>query len=431
MGAGRLFDEIKSRAKVFWGSENRERTIVLFFVLLGLVFTVVIAQRQQRLRGRAAPGDVSISLLPNSISVAPGEQFIIDAFIDTAGMQVSATELHITYDPAFLRAVTADSLGFLPVELPGCYQCAGGPVISSGEVLAIIGSNPDAPKSGTGVLLRVTFEALAASVSPVEIRLDQGTQAASIEYRVDVAGALSPALVTIQTPEPPTPTPTEVMPPTPTLTPTPTSVPEPTSTPTPLPTSTLTPSPTWIPTLTPTQTPTPSPTLIPTPTPTAVPERARLNFSFRLQGITTQRPAQTAKVTLKQGGTVVATFPAVTVTSATNGAYSGIVDDIDPGTYDVLIKSGSHLQKKFTDISLAVGENTYDWSGVELLVGDVDDNNLITIEDIASILSLYTDFSIPVDIGTLQDVNYDQRITIDDVALALINYTDFSIGGDE
>lgn len=75
-----------------------------------------------------------------------------------------------------------------------------------------------------------------------------------------------------------------------------------------------------------------------------------------------------------------------------------------------------------------------DWSKTEdqqLPVGDVDNDNKITIDDVAAVLSKYTDFSIPVAAGTPEDVNNDQAITIEDVALTLIHYTDLEIPGDE
>lgn len=66
----------------------------------------------------------------------------------------------------------------------------------------------------------------------------------------------------------------------------------------------------------------------------------------------------------------------------------------------------------------------------QLLVGDVNDSNTITIEDIAAVLVKYTDFSVPVPSGTPEDVNADGTITIEDVALVLLNYVDFTIRGD-
>lgn len=75
-----------------------------------------------------------------------------------------------------------------------------------------------------------------------------------------------------------------------------------------------------------------------------------------------------------------------------------------------------------------------DWSQTEeeqLIVGDVNDDNKISIEDVVAVLSKYTDFSVPAAAGTPEDVNNDQAITIEDVSLVLMNYSDFEVPGEE
>lgn len=67
----------------------------------------------------------------------------------------------------------------------------------------------------------------------------------------------------------------------------------------------------------------------------------------------------------------------------------------------------------------------------QLLAGDVNNDNKITIEDIAAVIAKYTDFSVPVPEATPEDVNNDQLITIDDIALTLLHWTDFVVFGDE
>jgi hypothetical protein len=99
-----------------------------------------------------------------------------------------------------------------------------------------------------------------------------------------------------------------------------------------------------------------------------------------------------------------------------------------------LIKSQSHLQKKFADLPLTYGSIAFDLSSDPsnyLLVGDVNDDNILDIIDIAQILSVYTDLSVSIPPGTPEDVNFDGFITIDDAAFAPINYTDLEILGVE
>jgi hypothetical protein len=214
--------------------------------------------------------------------------------------------------------------------------------------------------------------------------------------------------------------------------------PTPSPTPTPIPTSTPTvpPSPTPSPTPTPTLTPTSTPIPTPTPTPT---EGDLLGVKFKLQGTTTARSSQPVRIKIAQGTNILWTFDDVESPADENGVFTGVIDTSDicsdfSGSYDILIKSGSHLQKRFENLNLSCGLIEFDFSTTQdevLLVGDVNDTNTITIEDVVSVLTFYTDFVIPVAPYTPQDVNFDETITIDDIALSLINYTDFEIPGDE
>lgn len=160
-----------------------------------------------------------------------------------------------------------------------------------------------------------------------------------------------------------------------------------------------------------------------------------LSFKVRLQGITAKAGDQSATVTFKQSGQTVKTVSAVTSVNDITGVYSSTsAVSVPAGTYDVFVKTRSHLQRKFAGVAFTLGSPlSADWSlaqANQLLVGDVNNSNTVTIEDVVLVLSKYTDFAVIVPAGTPEDVNADGRITIDDVALTLINYTDFSVSGD-
>lgn len=196
----------------------------------------------------------------------------------------------------------------------------------------------------------------------------------------------------------------------------------------PTPTPTATPSPTPVP---PTPTRTPTPTQVPpTPTPTAGP--VAFSFKIRLEGITQKAGDQTATVTFRNGGLEVRNVTGVQLVNDASGVYSGDIPlSVVAGTYDVLVKTGSHLQKRFASVVVLGAEADLSGSlASQLKLADVNNTNTLTIEDIAMILAKYTDFNVPVPAGTPEDVNADGKITIDDIALPLVNYTDFTIAGD-
>jgi hypothetical protein len=135
---------------------------------------------------------------------------------------------------------------------------------------------------------------------------------------------------------------------------------------------------------------TPTPTTSPTPTPTPDPQAITLNFSVKFQGITTQKAGQKVKITVHKDGLTDKVFPNVNVTANAGGLYTGQVTlaRVAAGNnYAIFIKGPKHLQKKFctnnqatrctttANITLTAGQNTFDFSKMELEAGDVPDPN--------------------------------------------------------
>lgn len=188
-------------------------------------------------------------------------------------------------------------------------------------------------------------------------------------------------------------------------------------------------------------TPTPSPTPAPLSagglTPTPSPTTAQLTFKIRLQGITTPANPQAVRLMFVNTDTdlPVSGYERVLITAEANGTYSGVAANVPAGTYNVFVKSPSHLQRRVaTNLTLVEGQALIkNWTGAQqqLLVGDVNSTNTITIDDVATVLSKYTDLVVSVPPGTPEDVNADGRITVDDIALTLLNYANFTINGDQ
>lgn len=87
-----------------------------------------------------------------------------------------------------------------------------------------------------------------------------------------------------------------------------------------------------------------------------------LTFKTRLQGITTKKTDQFLRVTLKQNGQTVKTYENVRAIADDEGVYTATISGFTPGTYDVLVKSISHLQRKFTGVSLIDGATAADFT---------------------------------------------------------------------
>jgi len=177
------------------------------------------------------------------------------------------------------------------------------------------------------------------------------------------------------------------------------------------------------------------------------PDKASLTFKVKLQGIGTNNnntDTRTATVTLKQAGQVVATYDNVTIANVNDntGHYQGTINNIDPGTYEVLVKGWAHMQKRLaTSLTLAVGDNNVDWTSESLRAGDVWDTvptssnyNMIDMSDLAKTIRpsvfLVLDGSVPAAELALYDTNLDGVIDMGDLAKIISNFAP-GVYGDE
>lgn len=170
---------------------DRKKFIIVTILLLGLFVGLYLVQKAQEIRRKAQVAGVDLSLVPSASGVLPGEKFSVDIVINTNGLSLSATELHVSFDANYLEAESITARDYLPVVLPP------GPQVAPGRASIILGSLPTDPKTGTGTLATINFLAKSASANPVDIMFATGTQSAAIGYTSDVTRNLTPTSVTI------------------------------------------------------------------------------------------------------------------------------------------------------------------------------------------------------------------------------------------
>ena len=187
---------------------------------------------------------------------------------------------------------------------------------------------------------------------------------------------------------------------------------------------------------TPSPTNNPQPTQTPAPTLPPNPDKT-LSFRIRFQGITQKAGDQKIKVQFYKDSNLILEKENQKVSNDENGIYTFYLDNSDnkivPGKYTIRIKGESHLGKKY-DIEIKGNNDAIDLSKSEAKAGDVNQDNQLTITDIAQVLSFYVTFSTNVDPNNpkmiASDINKDGKITIIDVALVAINWSSFTINGE-
>lgn len=414
----------------------------IFQIVLAITIGVVVSLlflRQTFLVKKIAPSTkasdnrVVLTWLPTTITKKIGETTTLSVLIDTKQYTVSAVELVLRYDPLKLELkpeniVHNNSVNFLPDLL------ANNTKIENGKVTIILLCSAGTPKKGAGSLVSFNFKALTAGTT--NITFDESTIVAAIEEpNQNVFGPVSSSFVTIESIVVPTITPI------PTVTPTPTriltSTPTPTIIPTRTPTVNLTATPT--PTI-PIYTPTPTATSTPTPT-TSLQSSVILNLKLKFQGIVKKPINNSMKVKvafIDNSGTKKEAFGDFVADD--NGIWSGtttigntVIDQTKK--YSLLIKGPRHVQKKVCDIlpaessfgayrcslsniSLLSGSNTFNFSNILLLTGDLPpQDGVVNSYDLSFIRNnLHKETA-----DSLQkaDLNQDGRIDVQDWSLII------------
>ena len=168
-----------------------------------------------------------------------------------------------------------------------------------------------------------------------------------------------------------------------------------------------------------------------TPSPTPGPDAGWVNFSVRFQGISTPGLSKTVSLTLKQGEAMVYSFTNVAVSSRIGGQYSGKIEGINPGSYDVYVRGEAHLIRKFPDLAIETGENSFDLTSKMLLAGDFDGNNVINVSDVGVLSAkITTPEATGVDNNQVFDLDGNGRIGKSDMDLLLSNYQGLEVRGE-
>jgi len=410
-----------------------KKVIALLFMVMALGFIVYQVGRRQLIQNRASGGTATIILTPNAnspVSVVNGGTFNVIASLNPNNNALVGADVVLTF-PTNLLTVTSIQIPttftnntlhtYAPVKADGLGGFDATKVVTNAnstgkiEVSALaFDYNPSpgqvlAPQStAVSPFVTVTFTSKALGSGQVKINyainsttdsnLVSNSSGTPIDVISDSTGTAIDSTVNFSVVSTPTSTPVNT----------------PTATPTPVPTS--------IPTVTTT----------PVATPTQGTTTGNLNFKIKFQGVNLAKPNKLVRVILRQGNIPAYTFDNVAVAADATGIYSGSVNNINSGNYDVFIKGPAHLQKKMTatPLSLTTGTNGVDWSTAILIAGDFDNNNNIDIIDVASLINSWVQSSTPVTTSTQKyDYNESGFIDILDVAGVINNWTVSTVSG--
>lgn len=197
----------------------RRRTPVLSFVISvlligGLATAMTLASQKQDIRQQATYTGPTLSMNPSTATKNVDETFPVGLVLQTGDETVSAAEIHVSFNPQVLEAVSVQAGSYLPVVL-----VQGS--ITNGQANITLGSEPTDPKQGTGIMATITFRAKSAGTSA--LAYTNATKVASIGKTTNTLSGSTGATITTSASTVPTATPV----PGTTLTPTPSPTPAP------------------------------------------------------------------------------------------------------------------------------------------------------------------------------------------------------------
>jgi|GEM_PF-2583052 len=301
-----------------------------------------------------------LGLTSADTSYQVGEQFTVDATIDTNGLTATAAKLNIQFNGNDVEIVKDAQNKPLIVGGPLLPVTVIDPTSGYNNGTISVGSTTGSPPNGTGVIAKITFKARRA-VSTTQIKYaTTGNEVTVMQSSGNALGITTPLnLVLTAAPgvtTPPTATPTV----TPTRTPTPT--------------------------VTPTRTPTP--TLIQV-TPPAV-GAAQVRLSIKLRSIGRSAGDNVSPTSDTRNVKVDILTPANSVVTSVNGtiAYNQVdgkfvgtisVPGITAGPYYAVIKVKGNMNQKI-QVQL-VPSSTLTMSTINPLPGDINDDGKLDIFD--------------------------------------------------
>jgi hypothetical protein len=174
-------------------SRSEKNLLVIGAVLLigsGILYYIMPSLRVDLNKGDAA-GNVVINLQPTSPVVSPGATFTINVTMDTGVHTVAAAEIEISYPTNLLQVTAIEKATYLPIELmPG--------TISGGKAKITLGSQPTAPRKGSGIIAVLIVKALQVQNSGV-LQVTSNSQVAAVDTPGNVLGTRGTTSITVGT----------------------------------------------------------------------------------------------------------------------------------------------------------------------------------------------------------------------------------------
>ncbi len=372
---------------------------VFVFGVFAIASAILVSNQTQKqdIRSKAAPA-TTLSMDQNSLQVAPNGNFTLNAVLNPGVNLVTATEIHIKFDPSKIELLNVNPNLSAFQEVLGQGQTIEERIKidnTLGTIYFTLGASTLNPVNNTVNIASLNFKA-KNTVSSSTVEFDTNSVATALnELTPTIINGVSvdvPANVLVSK------TGAQV------------NIINPTSTPTSTPIPTLSPTPTI------TLCPPPSLTLSPTPTPTGIDYITTLNIKLNSLSVNNLNIPVNFQVKNTNGDLL---FQGTTVfTSNANAIFSGTFHELPVGNSIVWLKPANFLAKKY-DLNLQENTSINDFTAPKFISGDLDTGgnsyNKIDIFDFGMLVAHFGDL-MPAS-GSLADLDKNNKVDIYDFGL--------------
>ena len=170
------------------------------FGVISFILLSIIVPTGNLIHAQVSSG-VTLAINPAMVNTTMGQNFTVNLDINTANDQVSAAEIHLTFDPTKVQVTGITAGTILPVILiPASFNN------TAGTATITLGAQPTLPASGLGTLALVNFRAVGSGNSTIAYA--STTQTASVGKTGNTLTSMSSSTVSVAAPVTPTPVPT-------------------------------------------------------------------------------------------------------------------------------------------------------------------------------------------------------------------------------
>jgi hypothetical protein len=145
--------------------KDLSKILLVGFLALAVLVATTLALNPQIFKKQASEDQISLRLLPSEIRTVKNNSYNIQIGINSLDSKVTASEIHLVYDPKKILIEDLKIEDFLPVVLKVTNN-------HDGKIVLILGGQLNDLKKGVGILATLKFKVLSEDITDIKFKPD-------------------------------------------------------------------------------------------------------------------------------------------------------------------------------------------------------------------------------------------------------------------